>query len=274
MNGIHRCQWGLTIYDDLMERSPVLLEVRASQLTASGALRSDHVQAIVDILVDRGGVALIPSDTCYSLAARPTGSAVSRRINRILERREEPISLAFDSVTRVDDWVDLTAGAARLLEGLTPGPLTVVCPIFEGVVQGVTNIADDVLAAPDRTIGVRIPDSRIETQLVTACDYPLTTVAVRTRDRARRAVTAYEDAREIVLARLADLGEMVPLAMVETQQKFYPAHSTVVRAPGRAYQVEYDVIRQGAYATADLDAAIARISRWETQNVLRRGGRR
>jgi L-threonylcarbamoyladenylate synthase len=247
-----------------MGTSPVRLEVRANELTGSGALRTEHVQAIVNILVDRGGLALIPSDTCYSLAARPIGPAVSKRINMILGREKMPISLAFDSATRVGHWVQLTNIAERLLDRLTPGPLTVVCPILEGYVPHVAAIVDDVLTVPDRTIGVRIPDSRIEMQLVTACDFPLTTVAVR--DHTQQAVTDFEQAREVVEQGIAALGDRVALAMVETKTKFFSAHSTVVRVPGQSYGVDYDVIRVGALTTEDLDK--------EIQNLSRVGGRR
>lgn len=245
----------------LMTTASVRFEVRANQLTASGVLRTEHVRAIVDILVNRGGFALIPSDTCYSLAARPTGPLISKRINLILDRKKIPISLAFDSVTRVARWVQLSPVAARLLDRLTPGPLTVVCPIIEGYVSHLAAIVDDVLAVPDRTIGVRIPDSPIESQLVTACDFPLTTVAVRTRDEAQQAVTDFEQARLIVEQGIAELGEKVPLAMVETKREFFSAHSTVIRVPGKSYGVDYDVIRQGALTRDELDAAIQNLSR-------------
>ena len=237
--------------------------LRADQLTAGGALKTGDAEAIAEILVERGGFALIPSDTCYSLAARPTGPLVSKRINDVLRRKEEPISLAFDSVDRVRRWVNPTVEALRLLEHLTPGPLTVVCRITEQYEKGVAKIVDDVLVAPDRTIGVRIPDSHIETQLVSACDYPLTTVAVRTLDKAKKAITDFEQAREIVESGMAAVSGQLPLALVETKQAFRETHSTVVRVPGRAYGADYDIIRQGAIPPEELDRAISKVSKWE-----------
>ncbi|HWW62431.1 MAG TPA: Sua5/YciO/YrdC/YwlC family protein [Thermoanaerobaculia bacterium] len=229
--------------------------VRKEELTPGGVLRTNHLRAIVNILVDRGGFALIPSDTCYSLAARPIGGTLSKRINLILDRETDPISLAFDTSTRVGRWVEVDSDAKRLLDNLTPGPLTVVLPITELYEPHVAAIVDDVIVAPDRTIGVRIPDSRIETQLVTACNFPLTTVAVRTRDREKRAVTDFALARQVVERGLAEAGENAPLAIVEGQQPFSRAHSTVVRVPG--YEgLKYHVIRLGALSTDDLDAAL------------------
>jgi tRNA A37 threonylcarbamoyladenosine synthetase subunit TsaC/SUA5/YrdC len=245
-------------------------EVRAEQLTAGGVLHTRHVETIVDTLVNGGGLALIPSDTCYSLAARPVGKRVSEKINQILHRKLQPISLAFDTVKRMDRWVQLTVDAARLLEYLTPGPLTVVCRVADDIEYPA--IVDDVLAVPDRTIGVRIPDSHIERQLVTACAHPLTTVAVRTRDSASTAVTDFVLARQIVERGIEELGERVPLAIVEGHHTFSPAHSTVVRVPGRG-DARYDVIREGALSIAELDHALDQPSEWE-RSLSRRGVRR
>jgi L-threonylcarbamoyladenylate synthase len=230
------------------------LEIRAEDLTPGGVLRTQHVKSIVELLGRRGGFALIPSDTCYSLAARPLGPAVSKKINAILDRKLEPISLAFDDIARVNEWVQPTSDAALLLGQLTPGPLTVVCRIVDDLEH--PEIVDDVLAAPDRTIGVRIPDSLIERQLVTACKHPLTTVAVRTRDSAKRAVTDFAEALRIVEEGIERLGKRVPLAIVEGRAGFSVAHSTVVRVPGLEYGKRYDVIREGAISTATLDETL------------------
>jgi L-threonylcarbamoyladenylate synthase len=257
----------------MIARMAIRVHVRASQLTGRGVLRTGDVQAITEILVDRGGFALLPSDTCYSLAARPVSPDVSVKINKILHREQIPISLAFDTVTRVGQWIELTTVAARLLEELTPGALTVVCRLTEEYEPAVQAIVNDVLLAPDQTIGVRIPDSPIETQLVSACDFPLTTVAVRTRDRAQRAVTDFEEARAIVEKGIRELGEPVPLALIETNQEFSPEHSTVVRVAGLPRGVTYEVIRPGAVALERLDHAINKISNWETR-MPQRGARR
>lgn len=129
--------------------------VRATDLTPGGALRSGDAEAIQNLLKVERGFALVPSDSCYAFSAVPTGLTMSRRINRVLDRRREPISLAFDGVPRAGQWVKLSPLARRLFDKLTPGPLTVVCPL--GLVE--PSIADDALAVPDRTLGVRIPDS-------------------------------------------------------------------------------------------------------------------
>lgn len=232
------------------------LRISQLDLTTSGALRSEHLQALQHLMRAQRGFALIPSDTCYSLAAVPTGLKMSRLINKILDRKEEPISVAFDGITRLRDWVELNAIATRLVEKLTPGPLTIVCPLR---VEVDPRITDDVLAAPDRTVGARIPDSRIEVQLVEACDHPITTVAVRDR-RNRREVRDLNQAIEIVTAGLSRIEHPPPIAVVEVQKKFAEQHSTVVRVPARTPNRPYDLLRDGAIGTSALDQAIGSLS--------------
>ncbi|HEX2254158.1 MAG TPA: Sua5/YciO/YrdC/YwlC family protein [Thermoanaerobaculia bacterium] len=234
--------------------TPRLL-VKAAELTRSGALQSGPLLILQEIVNQQRGFAMIPSDTCYSLAARPTGLKMSRRINLVLDRKEEPISLAFDGVRRVQQWVQLDVAGARLLANLTPGPLTLVCRLLEGVH---TEIADDVLAVPDRTLGVRIPDSRIETQLVEACNSPLTTVAVRDRTT-KQPVTDFEQARALVEEGIARLDHPPPIGLVEARQPFAVTHSTVIRVPPQQGRF-YDVLRAGAITEDQLDEALRSIS--------------
>jgi L-threonylcarbamoyladenylate synthase len=231
------------------------LLVRASDLTPRGALSGKHLEAIRNLLGHDGGFAIVPSDTCYSLAAIPAGPRVSQRINLILDREKEPISLAFDGLGRVREWVKLNIWAMRLFEHLTPGPLTVVCPLRDGKAPWVEQMAKDVLAAPDRTLGVRIPDSRIESQLVESCEFPVTTVAIRTRNT-KQPVTDFEQARDIVLTGLSSIENPPPIAIVEGRHAFEPGHSTVVRVFGRSYGPRYEVLRNGTITEDQLRQAL------------------
>ena len=236
---------------------PVRLSVDAGDLTPGGALPGRHLEAIKNLLRRERGFAVVPSDTCYSLAAIPTGLTMSRRINRILNRRQEPISLAFDGLWRVREWVKLNVFAVRLLENLTPGPLTVVCPLSDDVEP---RIAEDVLAAPDRTLGVRIPDSRIESQLVDACCLPVTTVAIR-NPGTKQPVTDFKQAVRIVLTGLASIENPPQIAIVEGRPTFERGHSTVVRVPGLGSR--YDLLRSGIIPEHQIQKALDLPSQWE-----------
>lgn len=249
-----------------MESQPKRVVVRSSDLTPAGALRSGQVHAIVSVL-RRGGFAMIPSDTCYSLAVRPTQANLSEHIGDILSRVEGPLSIAFDTnIPRIREWVDLDKYAIRMIDVLTPGSLTLVSDAVPGLLPG--GITPEMLGAADRTIGIRIPDGMIERELVTAADTPLTTAAVRTLDAARNTVTDFEQAREIVESGLESLGAQFPLALVEARDSFRVTHSTVVRV-GRTSRGPYEIMRQGAIPQAEIDAAIDRISPREPKGFER-----
>lgn len=236
------------------------LFVRATDLTPGGALPGKHLEVIQNLL-RRRGFAIVPSDTCYSLAAIPTGLKMSQRINLILDRDQEPISLAFDGLPRVREWVKLNIWAVRLLENLTPGPLTVVCPLRDGVNP---HISDDVLAVPDRTLGVRIPDSRIESQLVDSCRSPVTTVAIR-NPYTKQPVINFEQAIDIVLTGLTAIENPPQIAFVEGRQAFAPGHSTVVRVLGRAQGSRYDLLRTGIISEDEIRRALDQPSHLESE---------
>jgi L-threonylcarbamoyladenylate synthase len=234
-----------------MTTTPFRMEIRASELTPAGVLRHEHVNAIVDVLMRRGGFAMLPSDTCYSLATIPGGRLMSERINRILTREGEPISVSFDGVPLMEEWVVVNPVARRLLDDFTPGPLTVVCDASPTLKPSNTTY---VLDAPDGTVGVRIPDSNIERQLVTACKKPLTTPAVRTL--AKVPVTDYQQARAIVEEGLGRLSEPFALVTVEARNPFLETHSTVVRVHGKTLTGLYKILRQGAISADHIEEAL------------------
>lgn len=204
---------------------------------------------------------MVPSDTCYGIAARPSGRALSQTINDVLGRDEEPISLAFDDLAMVKEWVIVSTIAGRLIEKFMPGPITVVCPIAPEVPPEITN---DVLAAPNGTIGVRIPDSHIERDLCGYAASPLTTVAVR--DSATQPVRDYEHAKEIVNRGISMLpSNRRPIwAAVEGDAKmFADTHSTVVAFDsGGAHRI----VRAGAISADEIASAAGESSRAEIQD--------
>jgi L-threonylcarbamoyladenylate synthase len=65
--------------------------------TRGGSLPGSVLENVAEI-IQQGGFVLLPSDTCYSIAAQPPRSEdARRRINTLLGRTDIPISLAFSS---------------------------------------------------------------------------------------------------------------------------------------------------------------------------------
>jgi L-threonylcarbamoyladenylate synthase len=220
-------------------------------LTPDGALRGADASLIRDILVVRGGYALIPSDTCYSIAAIPSDRSKTENINLLLKRGEMPISLAFDDVDRLGRWVQLRPHARYLLDRFTPGPLTLVCRLKQHLLA---ELAADSVAPPDSTLGVRISDSAIERQLVTVCGSPITTVPVM--DANGSAVVDFDLARAIVEEGMEFLDSGAALAVVEGRRRVGGVRSTVVRIPEQTERL-FEIIREGEITESDIWQALS-----------------
>lgn len=226
-------------------------------LTPGGALRQRDLAACVDVLIN-GGLVITPSDTAYALSGLPLAEGVVTTINSILDRGAEPNSLAFGSLVLVERWSHLNLTARRLLEALTPGPLTLV-------VEAADSLGDDTLASvlgdEARHLGVRLPDSAVERQLSIEVMQPLTTAAIRDRNGA--ACRSFDEAVDRVRAGIAESGARVRRVVAVPTGVFpYSLHSTVVRCGRDGHQM----LRRGAINEADIEKAATSMAYFEVSD--------
>lgn len=246
-------------------RSPSALSelsyrVAHRDLTNSGALRYPDVNALIEILRGRGFV-ITPSDTCYALSALPLDRRVSERINLVLARNREPISLAFGAFKDVTGWANLAVEELRILEHLTPGPLTLVVKAQKGTPE---HLLSDALDVSDETLGIRIPDSQVERQLAAELEQPLTTPAIRDADGSP--VRDFSRAVEVVAAGMKRLpaGQRGLLAGIEVPAgSFLSQHSTVARVDYDGGRPSLFIKRLGSYDPMVIEQAMGRPSQAE-----------
>ena len=112
----------------------------------------DALRAVADVLL-AGGVAVIPTDTVYGLAAHPSFPAAVRRIYEIKGRDEgKPIALlASDADAPLRLGAAMPPAARALAERFWPGALTLV------------------LDTPAATEGFRVPDSPAARSIIAMC---------------------------------------------------------------------------------------------------------
>ena len=135
-----------------------------------------------------GGVAGIPTDTVYGLAADPFRREAVERLFRLKGRPEsKPILLLVESVRQIEGLVSaFPEGFERLAARFWPGPLTMILPAARRVPEWIT--------AGTGTVAVRAPGSVLTRELVRAARVPLTGTsanrsgrpAARTADEVRR----------------------------------------------------------------------------------------
>ena len=119
-------------------------------------------------LLLRDGIAAMPTDTLYGLAADPFSLTAVQRVFSIKDREpERALPLVAANIEQVESHIGpLTPLARRLAEHYWPGPLTLVVPAPGTLVRDVTGHTG--------TIGVRVPAHDVTRALCDACDRPLT----------------------------------------------------------------------------------------------------
>lgn len=119
-------------------------------------------------IVRDGGVAAIPTDTLYGLAANPFDAAAVRRVFVLKGRSAEgALPLIATDAAQVETWLGaLPAQGRQLADCFWPGPLTLVVAAPEGLAVEVTGGRS--------TVGVRVPAHAVARALCARCGHPLT----------------------------------------------------------------------------------------------------
>ena len=122
-----------------------------------------NIIALVKKTIASGGVAAIPTDTCYGLATDSTNLAAIERLYKIKRRPiEKAISCIFRDVSEAAQWAEIDFSQRKILEKYLPGFFTFLLkpthayPLKSGLV------------------GVRVPDFNFTRKLSLALGFPYT----------------------------------------------------------------------------------------------------
>lgn len=212
--------------------------VRVGQLSPSGTMRLGDVLTVADIL-RAGGLAVLPTETGYLLAAVATDEAAVRRAFAAKRRSTaNPMHVACSSLSMAARFADLTPEATRLLGALTPGPVTVVVRK--------SALLPDRLVTVNGTVGIRVPDHPATLQVIAEVGAPLTASSVNESGK------AYAEPDEETLQSLAWPDNHPVCVLLAGDATRYGAPSTLVRLTGG----EPEVLRQGPIDEMAIKAAI------------------
>ena len=146
------------------------------------------------VLVD-GGIAAIPTETVYGLAARVSGPGVNQIFAAKGRPQDNPLIAHVASPDMVRQVAaELPPQALRLMEAFWPGPLSLILRRRESVPDAVT--------AGQETVAVRMPDHAAALAIIRAVGEPLAAPSANTSGRP--SPTRAEHV-------LADLGGRIPL---------------------------------------------------------------
>ncbi|HEX7155642.1 MAG TPA: L-threonylcarbamoyladenylate synthase [Burkholderiaceae bacterium] len=118
-------------------------------------------------IVDAGGVAAIPTDSCYAFACRPGDKSAVDRIRRIRQIDERHhLTLLCRDLSEISIYARVDNATYRLLRLATPGPYTFILEATREVPRR--------LSHPSRkTIGIRVPAHLVALGLLEQVGHPL-----------------------------------------------------------------------------------------------------
>ena len=113
--------------------------------------------------IKKGGVVLLPFDTVYGLACDPKNDRAVKKIFKLKSRPlDMTIGTACSSVEDIDQYAILTKSNREYIARLIPGPYTFILP------KKNSHLSE--LCTKNDSIAIRIPDSRLITNLIKACN--------------------------------------------------------------------------------------------------------
>ncbi len=115
----------------------------------------------------QGGVAVLPTETVYGLAANAFDPAAIALVYRIKGRPpHNPVIVHVSNLEMARDCAESwPPSASRLASAFWPGPLTLVLPR--------SNLIPDIVTAGGPTVAVRFPGHPIMRAVIDACGFPL-----------------------------------------------------------------------------------------------------
>ena len=196
---------------------------------AARRIRFDEASlGVASKTVKGGGLVVYPTDTVYGLGCDPTNAAAVGRLFAAKRREAKPIPIMCDSFETASSLVSFSPTSARIAKEHWPGALTIVAPaIVELPFQ---------IHQGSKTLGVRVPDSRLCRELVSRCGGVLTGTSANVSGRG--SCKSADEAE-------GELGGVVDLIL--DGGVLSSMESTVVRVT----EAGIEVLRQGAVRVSE-----------------------
>ena len=118
-------------------------------------------------LLERGGVIVYPTDSCYALSCHLGDKKAMQRIRQIRQvDKDHHFTLICRDLSEISNYARVDNDAYRMIKSLTPGPYTFILDATKDVPKR--------LQHPKRkTIGIRIPDNEIVRSLLETLGQPI-----------------------------------------------------------------------------------------------------
>jgi L-threonylcarbamoyladenylate synthase len=129
-------------------------------------------------VLQAGGLVVYPTETVYGIGADATNHQAIEKLLKYKSRREgKPLSVAVKNQEMAEKFVELTDQAKKFYQRFLPGPYTIVS-------KGKGKVAKFV-ESEFGTLGIRIPDYQLITNLVETFDKPITSTSANASGKRR-----------------------------------------------------------------------------------------
>lgn len=139
------------------------------------------IKQVVDVL-QKGGVAILPTDTIYALVADIYQSKAIDQIGRIKGLKLEKSNFSFlcSDLKDISTFTkNIDRSIYRILKRALPGPYTFILEA--------SNEVPSIFRSKKKTIGIRIPDNEIISRVIELIGHPLLATSLHADD----AITEY-----------------------------------------------------------------------------------
>ncbi len=127
---------------------------------------AEEIAKVADVL-KRGGIAAIPTETVYGLAANALDEEAVKKVFKAKGRpQDNPLIVHISDTNMLDRLVkSLPNGAKECAERFWPGPFTMILPRGEVIPASVSAGLD--------TVAIRMPSNPVAAAIIAACELPL-----------------------------------------------------------------------------------------------------
>lgn len=137
-----------------------------------------EIIAVATAVLRAGGLVLYPTETVYGVGVDATNPQAVAKLLAYKSRREgKPLSIAVADQNMAEEYAQLNDQAKLLYTQFLPGPITIVSFAKNTVAPGV--------ASEFNTLGVRIPDYPLITDIVRSLGRPITATSANASGKKR-----------------------------------------------------------------------------------------
>ncbi len=134
------------------------------------------IRLVVDIL-RKGGVIIYPSDTVYSFGCSLQNKKAIERLAKLkgIKLKKANFSIIFHDLSHLSDYTKhIDRPSYKILNKNLPGPFTFILSASPQIPK--------LFDSAKKTIGIRIPDSRIVMAIVEELGHPLVTTSIHAEE--------------------------------------------------------------------------------------------